>query len=86
MTFKEFKAELLADLQYQLERKDKPFTSESWYFNQNLYPLDPEQKIQAISLLIADGFIRRSLSTEFFLDRDPFDILVLCRARADLLP
>jgi len=80
MTSKQFKSELLADLAYQLEHKGKPFTSEHWYFSGDLYPLDPEQKIQVISLLIADGFIRRASSVEFFPDRNPFDILVLCRA------
>jgi len=77
MTKKQFRSELLADLAYQLQRKGKPFTSEHWYFSPHLFPIDPQQKLEVISLLIADGLIRRASSSEFYPNEKPFDMLVL---------
>jgi hypothetical protein len=77
MTKAEFKAEVIADLEYQLAKKGRPFTSEAWYLSNTVYPLKTELKDEAIAELIAEGLIRREPSTEYLNGREPFPLLVL---------
>jgi hypothetical protein len=75
MTKAQFKKEVVADLQHQLEHKGRPFTSEAWYYSDHLYSLKPHLKFAAIDELIAHGLINRVYSTE---DGKPFPVLALC--------
>jgi hypothetical protein len=77
MTKQEFKNEVLADLQYQLKHKGRPFTSEHWYMSGRLYSLKPQLKQDAINELISEGVIDRVSASFIFKGSSDFPILLL---------
>ena len=77
MTKAEFKKEVVADLEYQVQHKGKNWTSEAWYFSDFLYPLQSYLKKAAINELIAEGEIHRDSSTLVYPDEKPFPMLYI---------
>ena len=77
MTKKQFKKEVVADLEYQLEHKGKPCTAEHWYMSDLLYPLDKTKKREAIEELIDECEIMRVSANEIWKDSASFPILML---------
>lgn len=86
MTKNAFKKEVVADLQYQLEHKGRSFTSEAWYYSDQLYSLKDHLKFAAIDELIAEGLIKRVPSTDYLEDRKHFPVLALCQAAIQSSP
>ena len=78
MTKKAFKKEVIRDLEYQVNRKGRNWTSEAWYMSDELYPLNPSMKRKGIEELIRAGFISRvsSLDVHPMADGD-FPVLEL---------
>jgi hypothetical protein len=77
MTRKQFKAEVVADLEYQLEHKGKDWTSEHWYLSDVLYPVRRSEKIVAINELIKEGEIVRIPASRLFHQYSDADFPVL---------
>ena len=77
MTKKAFKAEVVADLEHQLQHKGKPYTAEHWYMSDLLYPLDKAKKQEAIEELINECKIMRVSANEIWKDSASFPILML---------
>ena len=77
MTKKAFKTEVVADLEYQLEHKGKPYTAEHWYMSDFLYPLDSSKKREAIEELISECEIIRVSADQIWKDSKPYPVLML---------
>jgi hypothetical protein len=77
MTKNQFKDEIIADLEHQLEHKGKHHCSEAWYMRLPLYETPELVRRKAIEELINEGLIVRFMHCN--ADEPPWPVLVLTR-------